>query len=96
MPGQRFAFPVAEFRRANDCATKLARFGYGDIPKDLTLDPTPVLASFGCLRVKPGWKLRAYLSGRGGLGDESTVVALPEGDAAVKEAGLGPGANRYP
>ena len=80
---ERFAFPVAEVRRANDCATKLARFGYGDIPEDLILDPTPVLASFGCLQVKPGWRLSAYLSE--GPNHQSTVVALAESDSAAHE-----------
>lgn len=80
---ERFMFPVAEIRSANARAAKLAVLDYGGIPEGLTLDPTPVLESFGCLRVTPGWKLRAYLSG--GLNSESRVVALPEDYVAAAD-----------
>lgn len=83
MQHQCFAFPVADVRRANDRATELARVYWAQIPDDLTLDPTPVLASFACLSVKPGWKLRAYLSG--GPNNESRVVALPEDYVAAAD-----------
>lgn len=84
---ERFTFPIAKIRRANDRATKLAFFDFCDVSKDPILDPTPVLASFACLRVKSGWKLRAYLWGY--PNSESRVVALPEDYvAAADEFGM--------
>lgn len=69
-------FPIDEVRRANRRAAEAACIDRHVAPVAGTRDPTPVLASFDCLRVKPGWKLLAYLMG-GGIGAESQVVAVP-------------------
>lgn len=76
---ERFTFPIEEVRRAKRRAEEAARPGQGDGPVAGTLDPTPVLETFGCLNMKPGWKLFAYLAVAGahpGLG--SQVVAVPD------------------
>jgi hypothetical protein len=71
-----YTFPIREVRGAKRRAARAARIRDGVEPLAGTLDPTPVLESFGCLRVRPGWKLLAYLMG-GGIGGESRVVAVP-------------------
>jgi hypothetical protein len=71
-----YTFPIREVRRAKGRAAQAAQVDRGVEPVAGTLDPTPVLESFGCLRVKPGWRILAYLVG-GGIGAESRVVAVP-------------------
>ena len=87
-----YTFPIDEVRRAKKRAAEAARIDRHVDPVAGTLDPTPVLASFGCLGVKPGWKLLAYLMG-GGIGAESRVVAVPTGFDPV-DAELEPVADR--
>ncbi len=71
-------FPIREVRRAKERAAQAARLGFDQEPVGWTLDPSAVLNSFGCLHVKAGWKLLAYLWGDH-LGGESRVVAVPAG-----------------
>ena len=60
---ERFTFPIADIRRAKKRAAAAARISRGVEPVAGTIDPTPVLESFGCLRVKREWKLLACLMG---------------------------------
>lgn len=69
-------FPMGDVRRAKERAARAARIDRDIEPVAGTLDPTAVLESFGCLHVKPGWKLLAYLWGDH-LGAEARVVAVP-------------------
>ncbi len=71
-----FTFPIERVRRANRRAQEAARVDRPAAPRGGTVDPSPVLRSFGCLQMKPGWKLLAYLMGDH-LGGESRVVAVP-------------------
>jgi hypothetical protein len=71
-----FTFPIADVRRANRRAQVAARVDRPGEARSGTLDPSPVLDSFDSLRLKPGWKLLAYLMGEG-IGGESRVVAVP-------------------
>jgi hypothetical protein len=71
-----FTFPIEDVRAAKKRAARAARIGPNVEPVAGTLDPAPVLESFGCLRLKPGWKLFAYLLGEQ-IGGESRVVAVP-------------------
>ena len=95
-----YTFPIEEVRRAKRRATEAARIDRHGEAVAGTLDPTPVLESFGCLSVQPGWKLLAYLVG-GGIGAESRVVAVPAefdpADAALELVGdrLGDGERPY-
>jgi hypothetical protein len=75
---ERFTFPIADIRRAKQRAAAAARIDRDVAPVAGTIDPTPVLESFGCLRVKREWKLLACLMGDH-LGSESRVVAVPAG-----------------
>jgi hypothetical protein len=93
-----FTFPIEDVRAAKQRAADAARIRPDAKPVGGTLDPAPVLESFGCLRLKPGWKLLAYLVGEQ-MGAESRVVAVPadfepEG-AALEPVGARPrGADR--
>ena len=69
---ERFAFPIADIRRAKERAAAAAR-----IDRDIELvagaiDPTPVLESFGCLRVKPESKLLACRTTSNGRSPSAT------------------------
>lgn len=80
---ETFSFPVAAVQRAKDRATKLAHFDWTGLHEDLTLDLTSIPASFDCLRVKPGWRLRAYV--RHDHSAPNFVVGVPEGVAGADE-----------
>ena len=84
MPEQRFTFPVAGLQAAHTRAREMCRFDWLRIPDNLTLDPTPVLAAFDCLWVKPGWVLCAYVRW-GGHGADARVVALPQDHKAPED-----------
>ena len=74
---ERFTFPIAEVGRAKDRArTASANLAQPDREPEGTLDPGPVLESCDSLRLRPGWKLRAYVA-RHFLGNDARVVAVP-------------------
>jgi hypothetical protein len=71
-----FSFPIATVHRAVDLAAEAsARCDRFSVPVNGALDPAPIVESFGCLRIRPGWKLTAFLQGN--LDGDSRVVALP-------------------
>ncbi len=76
MVAECYTFPIGQIRGAKRRAAQAARIDRAVEALADTLDPTPVLESFGCLRMRLGWKLLAYLVG-GWLGGESRVVAVP-------------------
>lgn len=73
-----FTYPIEDVRRIKSRAEKAARIDFKAERVAGTLDPTPVLESFDCLRTKPGWKLIAYVAGDH-MGAESRVLAVPAG-----------------
>jgi hypothetical protein len=74
----RFTFDAAQAEAAREQAHRVsAELHPENIFPSGVVDPTPVLRSFGCLRVKPSWQLRAYIQW-GVLEGESRIVALPE------------------
>ena len=75
---ERVTLPVAQARRAKERAQEAAeRCDRFSVPVNGTLDPTPIIESLGCLRVRAGWRLVAYLQGN--LDGDARVVALPPG-----------------
>ena len=93
---EQFTFPATEVNAANDRASDLSPDDRSRLSYDLTFDPTPILTSFGCLSMKPGWVLRAYVDGN--VASESTVIALPlPGSAAQAPLSIvGEGQGLYP